>query len=28
MGRRFWIYREGLYVPDASPVWYLHGLFA
>ena len=28
MGRRFWIFREGLYHPDASPVWYLHGLFA
>ena len=27
-GRRFWIFREGLYVPSASPVWYLHGLFA
>lgn len=27
-GRRFWIYREGLYLPQASPVWYLHGLFA
>ena len=28
IGRRFWIFREGLYVPSASPVWYLHGLFA
>ncbi|MGV8833136.1 MAG: Y-family DNA polymerase [Devosia sp.] len=28
MGRRFWIFREGLYVPSTSPVWYLHGLFA
>ncbi len=27
-GRRFWVYREGLYRPDRLPRWYLHGLFA
>jgi protein ImuB len=36
-GRRFWLYREGLYpqpdrpqesAPDAAPRWFLHGLFA
>ena len=28
-GRRFWLYREGLYDRDAStPRWFLHGLFA
>jgi protein ImuB len=27
-GRRFWIFREGLYVPASSPRWYLHGFFA
>jgi protein ImuB len=26
-GRRFWVYREGLYRPDTPPRWYLHGLF-
>lgn len=27
-GRRFWIYREGLYGRDlADPRWYMHGLF-
>ncbi len=26
-GRRFWLYRDGLYRPGASPHWYLHGLF-
>jgi protein ImuB len=26
-GRRFWLYREGLY-QDGTPRWYLHGLFA
>jgi hypothetical protein len=27
---RFWLFREGLYLPDARalPRWYLHGLFA
>ena len=34
-GRRFWLYREGLYWDDGNdragappPVWYLHGIFA
>jgi protein ImuB len=28
-GRRFWIYRDGLYGSEAvNPHWYLHGLFA
>ncbi len=27
-GRRFWIFRAGLYVADAAPRWWLHGLFA
>lgn len=27
-GRRFWVYREGLYRPDKLPRWYLHGFFA
>lgn len=27
-GRRFWLYRDGLYHPDAAPRWFLHGLFA
>ncbi len=26
-GRRFWLYREGLYRPGAAPAWFLHGLF-
>jgi protein ImuB len=27
-GRRYWIFREGLYEREtSSPVWYLHGLF-
>jgi protein ImuB len=26
-GRRFWLYREGLYESGAAPRWYLHGLF-
>jgi protein ImuB len=26
-GRRFWLYREGLYRPDKRPAWYLHGVF-
>jgi protein ImuB len=26
-GRRFWIYRQGLFRPDAPPRWYLHGFF-
>lgn len=28
-GRRYWLYREGLYgESDASPRWFVHGLFA
>lgn len=27
-GRRFWLYREGLYKPGLSPRWYMHGMFA
>jgi protein ImuB len=27
-GRRFWLYRDGLYRPDSAPRWFLHGLFA
>ncbi len=28
-GRRFWLYREGLYAREtATPRWYLHGVFA
>lgn len=27
-GRRFWVYREGLYQPDQRVRWYLHGMFA
>ncbi len=28
-GRRYWIFREGLYGREtASPIWYVHGLFA
>jgi protein ImuB len=26
-GRRFWLYREGLYHPAKAPRWFLHGLF-
>jgi protein ImuB len=26
-GRRFWVYRDGLYRPDAPPAWYMHGVF-
>jgi protein ImuB len=26
-GRRFWLYRLGLYRPEAPPRWFLHGLF-
>jgi protein ImuB len=25
-GRRFWLYREGLYLAGITPRWYLHGL--
>ena len=27
-GRRFWLFRHGLYSEKADPDWYLHGLFA
>jgi protein ImuB len=28
-GRRFWIFRHGLYGTEkANPDWYIHGLFA
>ena len=28
-GRRFWLYREGLYGREtAAPRWFVHGLFA
>jgi protein ImuB len=28
-GRRFWLYRDGLYSPEAiEPRWYMHGVFA
>ena len=27
-GYRFWLYRAGLYRPQATPRWFLHGLFA
>ncbi|WIJ25523.1 Y-family DNA polymerase [Devosia sp. RR2S18] len=26
-GRRFWLFRQGLYEVQASPLWYLHGFF-
>ena len=27
-GRRFWIFRLGLFSQDAAPHWFLHGFFA
>lgn len=27
-GRRFWLFREGLYGQDSHPRWFIHGLFA
>ncbi len=27
-GRRFWLYRAGLYRPDRAARWFLHGVFA
>jgi len=27
-GRRFWLFRHGLYEERGDPAWYLHGLFA
>ena len=26
-GRRFWLYRAGLYQPELAPRWFLHGFF-
>ncbi|MCW2237838.1 Y-family DNA polymerase [Azospirillum canadense] len=26
-GRRFWVFRQGLYRPDAKAQWFLHGFF-
>lgn len=26
-GRRFWLFRQGLYRPDVAPRWFLHGFF-
>ena len=27
-GRRYWLYRQGLYTTQAVPRWFLHGVFA
>jgi protein ImuB len=27
-GRRYWLYRQGLYEPGSPPRWFLHGVFA
>ncbi len=27
-GRRFWLFRHGLYEERSDPLWYIHGLFA
>ncbi len=27
-GRRFWLFRDGLYRPKVAPRWFLHGVFA
>ena len=27
-GRRYWLFREGLYGEDRQPAWFIHGLFA
>jgi len=27
-GRRFWLFRQGLYGDEAQPRWFIHGLFA
>jgi protein ImuB len=27
-GRRYWLFRAGLYQPGTTPRWYLHGVFA
>ncbi|NUB22041.1 DNA polymerase Y family protein, partial [Azospirillum formosense] len=26
-GRRFWVYRQGLYRPGVAALWFLHGFF-
>jgi protein ImuB len=26
-GRRFWLYRAGLYQTSPAPRWFLHGMF-
>ncbi len=26
-GRRYWVFREGLYQESAAPAWFLHGVF-
>jgi protein ImuB len=26
-GRRYWLYREGIYGSETQPVWFMHGLF-
>ncbi|WP_448189414.1 Y-family DNA polymerase [Azospirillum sp. sgz301742] len=26
-GRRFWLFRQGLYQPETAPRWFLHGFF-
>jgi protein ImuB len=27
-GRRFWLFRQGLYAGGTAPTWFLHGFFA
>jgi protein ImuB len=27
-GRRYWLFREGLYGEETQPAWFIHGLFA
>ncbi|HUH11299.1 MAG TPA: hypothetical protein VLZ73_12180, partial [Brevundimonas sp.] len=27
-GRRFWLFRQGLYGETPEPRWFIHGLFA
>ena len=27
-GRRYWLFREGLYGGGAEPHWFMHGVFA
>jgi protein ImuB len=28
VGRRYWLFREGLYGEETRPAWFIHGLFA